>query len=33
MVRNSGVIEVWMTCLEIVETVLKNDTVVLNLSA
>jgi hypothetical protein len=24
---------VWMTCLEIMETVLKNDTVLLNLSA
>jgi hypothetical protein len=33
MVRNPGVIEVWMTCLEIMETVLKNDTVLLNLSA
>jgi glutathionylspermidine synthase len=33
MVRNPGVIEVWRMCLEIMETVLKNDTVVLNLPA
>jgi hypothetical protein len=33
MVRNPVVIEVWIPCLEIMETVLKNDTVVLNLSA
>jgi len=33
MVRNPVVVEVWRTCPEIMETVLKNDTVILNLSA
>jgi hypothetical protein len=33
MVRNPGVVEVWRTCPEIMETVMKNDTVVLNLPA